>query len=218
MSARGAEQGPASAAEAWLPVSDALLAGVHHALNNRLATVGALAQLLALGDRSGTEAVLPRELERLGATLRLIGLLHGHAGETQVPLRIPDFLPDALALAAQHRDIREVELSLETDPGALPVLATESALLRAVLALLVSAGLAARESGARHVAVRLGGDERFVSLEAEPAGDAVGGPLGGAGLGALWEAAGGEVEMTETGVIARLPTLPEARRREREER
>lgn len=216
MSARRAAEGPLSAEEAWLPVSDALLAGVHHALNNRLATLSALAQLLALGGAPAPETALPREMERLGETLRLLGLLPRHPGERSVPLRVPDFLPDALALVAQHRDLREVEFSLEADPEALPVLAEESALIRAVLALLVAVGVAAHEGGAGRVAVRLGGDETFVSLEAEPGGDAVGGSLGGAGLTPLWEAAGGEVEITETGVIGRMPTLTEARRRERE--
>ena len=100
---------------------------------------------------------------------------------------------------------------MEAAPDLLPVLSAETALTHALLALLAGAAQAAREAGTLRVDVRCSGDERRVTVEVEPEGDAVGRQVGGAGLAALFAAAGGEMEATETGVVARLPTLPAGR-------
>ena len=213
MSGADAEGAGGAAGEAWLAAADGLVAGVHHALNNRLGTLSALAQLAALDGPGGAQALaaLREETERMGSTLRLLALLPRRPGEEPIPLQLGGVLREALELAAQHRDVRDVEFAVETGPDLLPVLCPETALVHALLALLVGAGLAAREGGAARVDVRCTGDERRVTLEVEPEGDAVGGPLGGAGLAALFAAAGGELEATETGIVARLPTLPAGR-------
>lgn len=195
--------------EAWLAVSDGLVAGVHHALNNRLGTVSALVQLAALGGSGGMDPAraLRDELERLGDTLRLLSMIPRRPGEEPIPLQLGDVLADALALVAQHRDVRDVEFAVETAPDLLPVLCPETALVHALLALLVGAGTSARERGAARVAVRCTGDERRVRVEVEPEGGAAGGGMDGAGLAALFAAAGGEAEATGSGIAARLPTL-----------
>lgn len=215
MSGADAEDGGGGpAAEAWLAASDGLVAGVHHALNNRLGTVSALVQLASMEGGSGPEAfgALREEVERLGGTLRLLGMIPRRPREEPIPLRLTELLPDALALVAQHRDAREVHFAVETAPDLLPVLCPESALVHALLALLAGAAVAASESGTSRVDVRCTGDPHRVTVEVEPDGDAVGGPVGGAGLAALFAAAGGEAEVTETGIVARLPTLLAARR------
>jgi C4-dicarboxylate-specific signal transduction histidine kinase len=208
------EPGGGAEAEAWLAASDGLVAGVHHALNNRLGTVSALVQLASMDGGPGPEAMgaLREELERMGATLRLLGMIPRRPGEEPIPLRLSELLPDALALVAQHRDARDVRFAVETAPDLLPVLCAESALVHALLALLAGAAVAASEAGTARVDVRCTGDERRVTLEVEPEGDAVGGPVSGAGLAALFAAAGGDAETTETGIIARLPTLLAGRR------
>lgn len=198
-----------TASEAWLAAADGLVAGVHHALNNRLGTLSALVQLAGAGGAGDVDAarVLREELERLGDTLRLLALIPRRPGEEPIPLRLSELLPDVLALVAQHRDARDVHFAVESDPDLLPVLCPETALAHALLALLTCAALAAREAGTLRVDVRCSGDERRVTIAVEPEGDAVGPQVGGAGLAALFAAAGGEMETTETGVVARLPTL-----------
>ena len=216
MSGADAEEGAAAAAsEAWLAAADGLVAGVHHALNNRLGTVSALVQIAAMGDGGGpdTGRALREELERLAETLRLLAMIPRRPGEEPIPLRLSELLPDVLALVAQHRDARDVRFAVETAPDLLPVLCAETALAHALLALLAGAAGAAREAETLRVDVRCSGDERRVTVEVEPEGDAVGRQVGGAGLAALFAAAGGEMETTETGVVARLPTLPAARER-----
>lgn len=214
MSGADAEEGRGTAGEAWLAAADGLVAGVHHAINNRLGTLSALAQLAAMGGSPGAQALaaLREETERMGSTLRLLALLPRRPAEEPIPLQLGEVLPEALALVAQHREVRDVEFAVETAPDLLPVLCPETALVHALLVLLVGAGVAAREGGAARVDVRCSGDEHRVTLEVEPEGDAVGGPLGGAGLAALFAAAGAETEATETGIIARLPTLLAGRR------
>jgi C4-dicarboxylate-specific signal transduction histidine kinase len=201
--------GAEAAGEAWLAVSDGLVAGVHHALNNRLGTVSALVQLATLGEVGGMDPAraLRDEMERLGDTLRLLSMIPRRPGEEPIPLQLGDVLADALALVAQHREARDVEFAVETAPDLLPVLCPETALAHALLALLVGAGTAARETGAARVAVRCTGDERRVTVEVEPEGGAAGGAMDGAGLAALFAAAGGSVEATGRGTAARLPTL-----------
>lgn len=200
---------------AWLAAVDGLVSGVHHALNNRLGTLSALVQLAAL-DGAGapeTERALRDELERFGDTLRLLAMIPRRPAEAPIPLQLGDVLPDALALAAQHREVRGVEFAVRSAPDLLPVLCPETALVHALLTTLVGAAVAAREGGAARVEVRCSGDERFVTVEVAPEGGAAGERRGGAEVAALFAAAGGEARATETGVAARLPTLLEGRRR-----
>ena len=206
--------GAETAGEAWLAVSDGLVGGVHHALNNRLGTVSALVQLAALDDSGGMDPAraLRDELEHLGDTLRLLSMIPRRPGEEPIPLQLGDVLADALALAAQHREARDVEFDLEAAPDLLPVLCPETALVHALLALLVGAGAAARERGAARVAVRCTGDERRVTVEVEPETGAAGGGMAVAGVAALFAAAGGEAEAAGGGIQARLPTLLAGRR------
>lgn len=202
----GADDGGGAGCEAWLAASDGLVAGVHHALNNRVATMSALVQLASLDPEPGPDALraLREELERLAGTLRLVGMLPRRPGEGPIPLQLPDLLPDVLALARQHRELRDVEVAVELPPGLPPVLAPETALAHALLALLVGAGAAARGRGAARAEVRVSADDRWVSLEAEPADPA--------GLAALFAAAGGGAEAAGARMVARLPTLAEGRR------
>ncbi len=206
-----------SAREAWLAASDGLVAGVHHALNNRMASLSALAQLLAMGAAPpGAERTLMQEVERFSGTLRLLGLVPRHPSEGPIPLQLPHLFPDVLALVGQHREVRDVEFAVDGDPGVLPVLCADWALTHALLALLVALGEAARERGAPRVSVRWAGDERFVVLEAEVEGGTGGEPPGLAGVAALFGEVGAEAQPTGAGIVVRFPTLPEARRRERE--
>jgi C4-dicarboxylate-specific signal transduction histidine kinase len=146
-------------------------------------------------------------MERLGDTLRLLSMIPRRPGEEPIPLQPGDVLADALALVAQHREVRDVEFAVETAPDLPPVLCPETALVHALLALLAGAGTAARERGAARVAVRCTGDERRVTVEVEPEGGAAGGGMDAAGLTALIAAAGGEAEAVGSGIAARLPTL-----------
>lgn len=212
----GASAEEQAAGVAWLAAADGLVAGVHHALNNRLGTVSALVQLAGM-DGGDAARALREELERLADTLRLLALIPRRPGEEPIPLRLSELLPEALALVAQHRDARDVHFAVETAPDLLPVLCPETALAHALLALLACAALAAREAGTLRVDVRCSGDDRRVTVAVEPEGDAVGPQVGGPGLAALFAAAGGEMETTETGVVARLPTLLAGREEPRPE-
>lgn len=200
-----------SPAEAWLEVSDGLVSGVHHALNNRVAAVSALAQLLALGGAPSpdTEHALLDEVGRFEGTLRLLRLLPRDPEGVPIPLHLPELLPEVLALVALHREIREVRYDVHGDPDVLPLVAEESALLRALLVLLVRAGEAARSG---EVSVRYGGDERFVVLEVLVEGASGGAPDGG--IAATFAEVGGEVRALEAGWEVRMPTLLEVRSRE----
>lgn len=217
MEARAAEEGARAPCEAWLAVSEGLLSGVHHSLNNRLASLSALAQLLALGDAPSpdTERALLEEVRRMEESLLLLRLLPRSPGAAPLPLQLPELLSDALALLAHHRELRAVGYTVEGEPGVLPTVAEESTALQALLVLLAGVGEAALRSGEGRVRVRYGGDEVRIWLEALAEGAL---PREVSGVPAATEmarAAGGEVETVPGGIRFVLPTLPEVRRRER---
>lgn len=195
---------------------DGLVSGVHHALNNRLASVSALAQLLSLGDAPGPgmEGALLEEIRRFEETLRLLRLLPGDPADAPVPLLLPDLLPDASALFALHREVQGVRLEVEGDPEVLPIVAGERAAMRALLVLLVALGRDARRSGSGVVRLGWSGDERFVLLTGVVDGRRDEGAEVD-GLEELFAPAAGEVQGVPGGYRVRMPTLPEVRRRER---
>lgn len=217
---------------AWQRTSEGFLGGIHHALNNRVAALSAIAQVMAAGISTGQglEETLEFEVERLQATVGYLRLLRQGPAEAPEPIDLPPMLKSLVELCPHHTDLRDVECELGGDPGIIPVLAPPSLLSRLVLTAMAAAGLAASRTGGR-IQVRYGGDERFVTLTVEPV------PSGGEGSvdrgegtdaallgpGSLdWpvQALGGEVvsrgEAPLTGKVEiRLPTLLEARRRER---
>ena len=212
----GEDRDAPSPCEAWLSASSVVLSGLHHALNNRVTSVSALAQLLALDAGPAAEQrTLVEEIRRLEDTLRLLRLVPRRSREP-IPLHLPYLLPDVLALARHHRETGEARYEVRSDPEMLPVLVEESAAVHALLLLVVEAGRCARTEGNGEVLLRCGGDERWATLDVEVEGCT---PAAGVAraAGGILAVVGGEVSAVPGGYRVRFPTLPEARRREREE-
>jgi hypothetical protein len=200
---------PQTDAAGWLVLSDELLAGLVHSLNNRVTALSVCMELAALGDAGMLGEGLPTEVARLQRVTALVGLLpaRGHPEA----LEIAPVLDDAIALHAHHPRTRGIECSVRVESEMGPVRVPRWALLRALLVMLDAAKGAAQESQQGTAPVTLAGDDDAVHVRAR---------VGTAG----WETAyaaemaslcGGTLVREGAVLVLTLPSLMELRRRER---
>ena len=191
-----------SGAAQWVALSDALLAGLVHMLNNRITALSVCAELAAMGDDEMIAGgVLTTELKRLQGASALIGLMPSRPHQPEA-LELRPVLDDALALHAHHPKTRLVECEVRVDGAMQPVRAPRWALLRLLLVLVDAAKEAADASGSRAV-LHLASDEHAVRLRLGTPGD--GGPYAAemaALCGGRLAREGGELKLT-------LPSLLE---------
>lgn len=147
----------------WLPVLDALLRGVNHALSNRLASLSAISMLM-----DGADAPDPKLLEafggdvaQLGAVLALYRMLPSEPMARRDAGRFVDALERARPLVAEHPECREVAIALgAADATVEPVSLLGRDAFRASVLLLI--GLARAAGGRGRVEVTIAGDEGWV--------------------------------------------------------
>lgn len=222
--------GDRSADSVWLEVSDGLLRGLGHSLNNRLAALAALTQLAdgAGGmEMAAFRDALDSEAGRLERVIQLLRLLP--SGRAPYPVRIEEVLPQVLDLHRVHSEFPETEYEPFCADDVLPMRVEPSLLTRALLVFLTVAVRRVRAEGGTRVLLHCGGDERYTSVTARCGGvrPSEGSPeerAEGAYLEATVEllARGGlegaAVADEGADLVLRLPTLLETRRREREAR
>jgi len=189
----------------WAELSESLLRGLVHSLNNRITALSAFAELAEMGDREFTvHAVLPSEVARLHQLNQLLRLLIPD-DPTPAALEIGPVLADAVALHAHHARLRAVSCEVVRDDMALPVRAPRWALLRLLLVIIEEGQRSADRMNRGTTVLRLTGDEQWVTLHLD-------GGLTAYGV-AMARLCGAEA--AEGDAVVRLPTLLEVRRRER---
>jgi hypothetical protein len=199
---------PAAAAAQWADLSDALLAGLVHMLNNRVTALSVCAELAALGDDEMiVGGVLTSEMQRLQQASALLGLLPSRPHPPEA-LELRPVLDDAIALHSHHPRTRLVPCDVGVESGMQPVRAPRWALLRLLL-VIVDAAKSAASDGRRAAGIRLTSDDRQSRVHALTPGDA--GPYGAA-MATLCDGA-----LTRQGdeLVLSLPTLRSLRERER---
>lgn len=202
---------PAAAAAQWAELSDALLAGLVHMLNNRVTALSVCAELAAMGDTEMMEGgVLMSEVKRLQQASALIGLMPSRPHRPEA-LELRPVLDDAIALHAHHPRTRLVACDVALDGAMQPVRAPRWALLRLMLVLVDAAKDAAAEAS-RSATIRLSSDEATAYLRVSTTAD------GGAYGAAMAELCGGQLSRHGTELVLGLPTLLLLRQREREAR
>src|SRR5476649_919601 len=193
------EEQPALAA--WVELSDALMRGLVHALNNRVTAVSAFLELAALGDEELTaQRVLPGELARLQQVNMLFRLLLTEELPAEA-MELSSVLDDALTLHSHHSRLREVRCDVVREGTILPIRVPRWALLRLLLLLLECAKQQVGDAdGKPAAAVHIGGHEHEIELtvfaDCEPSRYA-------AEMAAL---CGATLEFAAGNVTARLPT------------
>ena len=197
----------------WRTISEELLQGLVHALNNRVAALSAFVELARLGDDDGDPLiVLPQEIAQLHQVNSLFGLLPERRSEPEA-LELRVVLDDAIRLHEHHPALRaeRVTVTYEGAPGA--VRAPRWALVRAMV-MLVHIAKRTRESvrEGSDAALRVRGEHASVGVHVvtptEPSTDLV----------AFAERCAGEIAREHGELVLRLPSLRELRRREREAR
>lgn len=131
------------AADDWAPVHDALLQGVVHACNNRVAALGGIVQLQehALATPQEGLASLKTEVPRLRAMMELFRALMARRGDKKEPARLGECARGAAALLAHHPVARQWSVRVDDEPAdAEPVLLWPTDALRFALLLLLAAG------------------------------------------------------------------------------
>jgi hypothetical protein len=214
MTGNDPDERPALAA--WVELSDALMRGLVHALNNRVTALSALAELAALGDTVLTnQNVLPSELARLQQVNALFRLLLTEETPPEA-MELGPVLDDALALHAHHSRLRSVRCEVERQETILPLRVPRWALLRLLLLLLecakhhaAEAGAGAAGAGAAVALLRVEGSEETIALTVSASHP----PSRYAR--AMAELCGGTLTIGAEGITVLLPTLLELRRAER---
>jgi hypothetical protein len=191
----------------WLALSDDLLAGLVHALNNRVTALSVCVELATLGDdqmlRDGMMTVEARRLQRASA---LLGLLPAR-GQPEA-LEVAPVLEDALAIHEQHPRMRGIDCRVSVLAAPPPVRVPRWALLRLLLVMMHEAKSAAVDSGHKTVTIELSGDARELQIRA-PARENL--SVYAAALATL---CGGALGRQEDDAVCTLPGLAEVRRRE----
>jgi len=192
----------------WAELSESLLRGLVHSLNNRITALSAFAELAEMGDRDFTvHAVLSGEVARLHQVNQLLRLL---VPDDPVPaaMEVGPVLADAVALHAHHARLRAVSCEVVRDDIALPVRAPRWALLRLLLVIIEEGKRSADRMNRGTTVLRLTGDEQWVALHLD----------GGLTAYGVTMARLCGAEAAEGDAVVRLPTLLELRRRERGKR
>jgi len=165
--------------EAWATLSETLVRGLAHALSNRIATIGTIAELLRVGgdDPASMAQMLGDETMRLEELLDHMRAISTHQAKRLEAMRLSDAVAAAMSLHSCHPDRRAVTVTIEPGDDSRPVLGDAVRFQRELLLLLDAATQAALVHPSRAVRVRFGlhGTTGVVRLSV---GDAdVGGPL-----------------------------------------
>lgn len=204
--------GDAPIGDDWHTISEDLIKGLVHALNNRVAALSAFVELAKLGDdEEDPLAVLPTEIAQLHQVNALFGLLPQRAAESE-PLELRAVLDDAVRLHEHHPRFRSepVSLTFEGAPGA--VRAPRWALLRAIVMLVHAAKRDAAAGHGRPATIRVHADDTTVAVHVRTPG-----PLS-PDFESLAALCGGRMACAGDELVLTMPSLRELRRRERDAR
>jgi hypothetical protein len=131
------------ASEDWLPVLEQLLDGCNHTLNNRIAALGGISQLLGMDLVSRAEAgrAIGAEVELLRAATELLRKLGVQRPGRREAGRAGDALRLAAQLLAHHREARSYRFGIaEEPPDVEPLLLWRADHVRAAVLFLLAAG------------------------------------------------------------------------------
>lgn len=147
-----------SYADAWACVSEALVRGMAHALSNRIATIGTIAELLRVSadDPRAMSEMLGIETERLEDLLEQMRALSARSGGRMEAMRLSDAVAAAMDLHSYHPERRAIAVTVEPGDESRPVLGDPLQLQRQLLILLDAATHAALSHVSRAIRIRFG--------------------------------------------------------------
>ena len=200
------DEGETAALREWMQLSDALLRGLVHSLNNRITALSAVGELAEMGEHDlATAAMVPGELGRMRQLASLFRLLVSDEAPPSA-IEVGPVVDDALAMHTHHTRLRTVQCDLMRTDAGIPVRAPRWALFRLLLVLVEEGKRSAEREGLDRTMLRLSGDEQWLELQVD-----------GAELtpyaAAMARLCGADAAVGDA--VARIPTLLEVRRLER---
>ncbi len=198
-------------AGAWTPLFEELLQGLVHAMNNRITSLSAFAELAAMDGEQIETPLLRNEVARLHAASAQVGLL-AHRSPDAEALELAPQITIALDIHAHHPRMRSVACALEQEGNPLPVRVPRWALLRLLLLLIDAAKRAGDEVGGEAVPIQLSGNDVAVRVGIRTPGSPDTDVL------ALAATCGGTLTAADGRWLLELPSLLEVRRAERQAR
>jgi hypothetical protein len=152
-----------------LPVHEALMQGLVHACNNRVAALSGITQLFEAQLSTSDEGMqqLNGEVERFRHLMGMFRLATSPRGTRREPARMGEALRAAVSLLAYHLDARQAQFTAPEDPPDVePVyLLTGDALRLSLLAYLAAAAGAGKNAGVTAALARVA-DETVVTVTA----------------------------------------------------
>ncbi len=147
-----------SCCDAWTIVGDTLVRGLAHALSNRIATIGTIAELMRVDgdDRMAMSEMLGVETRRLEDLLEQMRALSSRQTGREEAMRLTDAVAGAMALHSYHPERRSIAITVEPGDESRPVLCDRIRLQRELTLLLDAATIAALEHPSHAMRVRFG--------------------------------------------------------------
>jgi hypothetical protein len=214
MTSRASTGQPQSApiGDDWRTISDELLQGLVHALNNRVAALSAFVELARLGDEDGDSLdALPTEIAQLHQVNALFGLLPERRSEPEA-LELREVLDDAIRQHEHHPRLRGERVAVTSEGAPGVVRAPRWALVRALVMLVHLAKRAGDPLHKGSAAIRICVDDATIAVHVatpvEPPTDLVD----------VAQRCAGSIQRERDELVFTLPSLRELRRREREGR
>jgi len=195
--------------EGWRRTGDALVRGICHELNGRLAVLSGLLELTTMdGALDDETSRLMREavtrMESLVSLLRVVPPTEWSASE---PVLLPDAVGAALSALECIPGLEDVQTALEVEGDPPPVEAEWSPLVKMLVLVLHGAA----SGGAARLVPRVAVSERGVTFSLALPDDRVAGGVAGAAEEAV-EALDGVIETAGGEVVVTLPVAVEALR------
>jgi PAS domain S-box-containing protein len=135
-----------------------LVAGVAHEVNNPLAGISALAELLSSEPLSPEQLesarLIKREADRAAGVIRDLLTFARRQGPSRAPVDLAEVVRLAARLRAHSLRAADVALELDFDPRTPPVLGDAARLQQVVLNLIINAEHALRDVAVRRLVIR----------------------------------------------------------------
>lgn len=153
----------------WLPVYEALMGGLIHACNNRVAALSGITQLYEAELSTSEEGMqqLSGEVEKLRQLMLMFRAASGTGGGRREPTRMAEALRSAAALLVYHHDVRSVQYTAPEDsPDVEPVYLQMGDPLRLALLAYIAVAMGAGKGAGVTASVARVLDETLVTVTA----------------------------------------------------
>lgn len=190
----------------WLELSDALIRGTHHELNNRIASLSGLEQVMQSGGELTPRlaAAMGDELKRMRSAIGLLGRMPTALPGPASAMRVQDAAANVLELVALHATLRDQAVEFRCEGDAPPIRADPSAIQRSLLVMIAAGSRSVSPLEAERIVVECGaeGDDVWVGVRPVELTEAE-----RLAIAAWLRPFGGAVENSDPRVLLRFPTL-----------